>query len=106
MDINKLEPIKSGSVVFEVTCMHGTNYVVYRKTFDKYRSATKYVRDTLKAAGSKSSHRYEVREVHRLDVMYSCSHNTSRPARRLIETDFVRDWSMNLKPSKKGGKLI
>jgi len=107
MDIHKIQVRRRGSdVQFEVTCVHGTNYIVYRKVFDSYRRASKYVRDALKSARGQSERRYEIREVHRMDVMYARPTGKPRPARRLVETMYTKGWDMVKRPSKKGGILI
>ena len=95
MDIHKIQVSRrSSDVMFELTCMHGTNYIVYRKVFDSYRRASKYVRDALKSARGKSQNRYEIREVHRMDILYSRPTGTPRPARRLIEDMYTKGWNM------------
>ena len=90
--------------VFEVTCVFGTNHLVYRKTFESYGAANRYIRKCLK--DTSSNRRYELRSVSRLEVFYNLQSTSSRSAKRLIEDVFTRDWNGNLRPSKTGGEKL
>jgi len=96
---------KGASPVFEVTRVHGDNYIVNRWQFENYRRAAKFVREELKS--SKHPGRYMITEVIRQEMFYS-NVGTTKPiaARRLIETVQTRGWNMEKKPSKKGGIFI
>ena len=95
----KVIVVKPRSEVYEVSCMFGTNHLVYRKVFETYGEANRYVRKCLKD----TSHRYEIRQVARLEILYNLKNTKSRQAKRLVEEVFTRDWLGNLRPSKTGG---
>ena len=101
--IKKVISLKRGSdPVFEVTKVH-EKYVVNRTMWKTYREAAKYVREALKS--SPSPGRYEIREVHRCETIYSTTSSTRpRSAKRLIEDTHRRGWDMVKRPNKRSDK--
>ena len=91
--------------IYEVLCRHGQTHVNFRRTFDSYREAAKFVRSSLKEG--QPSHRFEFRGVTRLDVFFRQSEKSSGGSRpRVIVDFFEKTWDMKVRPAKKGGVKI
>ena len=104
--ISKLSIVRPKTkVIYEVLCRHGQTHVNFRQVFDSYREAAKFVRLSLKEGYP--SHRFEIREVTRLDVFFNQVEKSSGHSRpRVIEDFFEKTWDMKVRKSKKGGVEI
>ncbi len=106
MKIQKLVVVRPKSkTVYEVLCRYGANHINFRATFDDYRSASKFCRDQIR--DGYPAHRFEIREVVRLDILYGVPEKPSlRPVPRVIEDVFEKTWDLKKRTAKRGGSIV